>query len=263
MLHLQSVSCGYENFLLKNISITINTGDFVGIIGPNGSGKTTLLKAITRVISCKEGAIFLDGQNTQQMQFKELARKVAVVSQLSDTDLKIPVEDLILLGRIPHREGFRFMESKADLVAAQDAMVLTDVLRFRGRLVENLSTGERQLVSIARALAQEPKLLLLDEPTSHLDIHHQVKILDLIRRLNKENKLTAIIVLHDLNLAGQYCDRLILLKEGIIYKEGSPKNVLTYEAIEEVYETVVVVRENPLSSKPYIFLVPEYARRQS
>jgi iron complex transport system ATP-binding protein len=139
-------------------------------------------------------------------------------------------------------------------------MVLTDTVGLKGRCIDNLSSGEKQMVFIARALAQEPGLLLLDEPTNHLDITHQVRVLDLIRRLNREQGLTVITVLHDLNLAGQYCDRLLLLKEGSIVKNGAPGEVLTYEIIEDVYGTPVVVLDNPVSGKPHVFLVSEETR---
>jgi iron complex transport system ATP-binding protein len=139
----------------------------------------------------------------------------------------------------------------------EKAMALCDVLAFRERRISELSGGERQRAILAQGFAQEPRLLLLDEPTTHLDIGHQVEILDLIRRLNREGDLTVIMVLHDLNLASEYCDRLILLKEGSIFKEGTPQEVLTFENIEKVYNTVVIVKENPNSLKPYILLVSE------
>jgi len=143
------------------------------------------------------------------------------------------------------------------------AMELTDLWKLKDSFLEELSGGERQLASIARALCQEPDLLILDEPTAHLDITHQVVILDLIKRLNRTLGLTVIMVLHDLNLAGEYCDRLILLKNGQIYKDGSPPEVLTYQTIEEVYRTVVVVTKNPVSGNPYVVLVSEEERQKA
>jgi len=168
----------------------------------------------------------------------------------------------VLLGRIPHFKKFQFLETNKDLEIVEEVMKLTGVLEIKDRFLKETSGGERQLVLITKALAQQPKLLLLDEPTAHLDITHKIKILDLIRRLNKKYGLTVLIVLHDLNLASQYCDRLILLKEGKIYKIGTPSEVLTYQIIEEVYQTVVVVKENPINLRPYVFLVSEEERRK-
>jgi iron complex transport system ATP-binding protein len=167
------------------------------------------------------------------------------------------VEDLVLLGRIPHRRGLRLMERRSDMDIARTAMDVTGTLRLKNRLVDSLSSGERQLAFIARALAQEPELLLLDEPTSHLDISHQARVLDLVRKLNRDKGLTVLVVLHDLNLASQYCDRLFLLSDGVLRKDGTPNEVLTYQTIEEVYDTTVVVMKNPVSSRPCVFLVPE------
>jgi len=186
-----------------------------------------------------------------------------VVGRLGDLDLKISVEDLVLLGRIPHRQGFALLEKKADLDIAREAMRLTGIVELKDRMVESLSSGERQLAFIARALCQEPKLLLLDEPTSHLDITHQIQVMDLIKELNRDKELTVLVVLHDLNLASQYCDRLLLFDKGVLRKDGTPQDVLTYKIIEEVYKTVVLVRENPVSARPHIFPVPGQDRRRT
>lgn len=263
MLEIKNLTCGYDSkFFLENINFKMAEGEFVGIIGPNGSGKTTLLRAITRVIKPKKGGILFEKEDIEKLRFKGLAKKIAVVSQSPEMELRMSVEEFVLLGRIPHRERLQFLETKVDEEIAQKAMYLTNTFSFKERFIENLSGGEKQLVVIARALAQEPKLLLLDEPTSHLDITHQVKILDLIKKLNKDFGLTVIIVLHDLNLASEYCDRLILLAEGKIYKIGKPEEVLTYQIIERVYKTVIVVEKNPVSSKPYILVVSEEEKKK-
>ena len=255
MLEIKDLTCGYDKrFHLNGINLTVEEGGFFGIIGPNGSGKTTLLRAITRALKPEKGEVLLDGQDIWQMDFKELARKIAVVSQSVSTD-DLNVEEFVLLSRIPHYRGLQFLETKYDEEVADRAMALTDTLKFKDRSMSEISGGERQLVLIARALAQEPKFLLLDEPTSHLDITHQVRILDLLKKLNRELSLTVIIVLHDLNLASEYCDRVALLSGGAIYKEGLPQDVLDYKTIENVYKTVVVVERNPISSKPYILLI--------
>jgi iron complex transport system ATP-binding protein len=258
MLHIRNLTCGYgDDLILRNIDVTVRDGEFVAIIGPNGSGKTTLLRAISKAILPMEGAIFVDGQDVGSLRFKDLAKRVAVVTNLTDGGLEMSVEDFVLLGRIPHREGFSLTDRKEDVDSAHSAMAQTGVTRLKDRIVGRLSSGEKQLVFIARALAQEPRLLLLDEPTSHLDITHQVRVLDLVKKLNRQQGLTVITVLHDLNLAGQYADRLLLLDGGSIYRDGSPKDVLTYQNIEQVYRTVVVVLDNPVTHKPYVFLVTE------
>lgn len=264
MIEARELCCGYDSrFALRDINFKAVENELLGIIGPNGSGKTTLIRAITKIIRAQSGRIILDGRDIGQMEFRELARNIAVVSQGYDTEFDIPVEDYLLLGRIPHRKAFQFLETAKDMEIIEQAMDSTDTRRFRKRPLNKLSGGERQLVFIARALAQKPKLLLLDEPTNHLDIAHQVKILDLIRRLNRENKITVLIILHDLNLAGEYCDRLMLMALGRVHKIGRPREVLTYQNIEQVYKTIVVVEKNPVSTRPYILLVSEEERARN
>ncbi|MFH0791134.1 MAG: ABC transporter ATP-binding protein [Candidatus Omnitrophota bacterium] len=262
MLELNHLTCGYgRKFSLQDIDIKVEDKELIGIIGPNGSGKTTLLRAVTRILRPEKGTVFLEGRNIWEMKFKELARKVAVVPQ-GFGGLDMGVEDFVLLGRIPHLKRFQFFESKGDSDTVERCMNLTDTIKLRGQLMSEISGGERQLVLIARALTQEPRLLVLDEPTNHLDITHQIAVLDLIKRLNKELGLTVIIILHDLNLASEYCQRLVLINKGRIYKTGSPYEVLDYKIIEEVYKTIVVVQKNPISFKPYVLIVPEEERRK-
>lgn len=262
MLEIRDLVCGYDSkFILRDINLQIEDKELVGIIGPNGSGKTTLLRAITRILKPIQGVILFEGKDIWQMGFKELAKKIAIVPQSFNASI-MSVEEFVLLGRIPHFQKFQFLETKKDLEIAEECMTLTDTFRLKDRLITEISGGEKQLVSIARALCQQPKLLLLDEPTTHLDIAHQVKILDLIKRLNQEYGLTVIMVLHDLNLASEYCQRLVLLNQGRMHKIGLPDEVLTYQVIEEVYKTTVDVKKDPISSKPHIFVVSEEERRR-
>lgn len=258
MLEVKDLVCGYDSkFALNRINFKIEKEGLWGIIGPNGSGKTTLLRAMTKILKLRSGEVFFDGKAISKFGYREFAKKAAFVSQSPEIGSNMTIEEFVLLGRIPYRRQFQFLESKHDWDIVEEAMVLTDTIRFRDRLLGELSGGERQLAVIARALAQEPKLLLLDEPTAHLDITHQIRVLDLIRRLNRQNGLTVIVVLHDLNLASEYCDKLILLNNGLIHKIGSPQEVLTYQIIEDVYNTTVVVEKNPISSKPCILVVSE------
>lgn len=256
-LKIEDLTCGYgQGFNLRRVSVSLEQGALAGIIGPNGSGKTTLFKGISGQLPTKSGYIHLHNTKLSHLKLKEKAKRVAVVSQFPDT-ADITVEDYVLMGRLPYREAFQFFEPRKDVLIARKYMRLTGVYVHRKKYLSQLSGGEQQLAAIAQALTQEPELLLMDEPTSHLDITHQVEILNLIQRLNREMNLTVLMIIHDLNLAAEYCDYLIMMKEGTIHTKGTPQEVLTYEKIEQVYDTVVVTQTNPLSGKPAIFLVSE------
>ncbi len=254
---IKNLTCGYENiFYISNINLNISKGNLVGIIGPNGCGKTTLLKGITGELKSKTGSITLNGKNLNQTSHKEKARILAVVTQ----DIEVPhinVEDYVLMGRMPYHKNYQFLDTIEDIAVAEKYMELTQVAHLRNKYLNELSGGERQLIAITRALVQEPELLLLDEPTSHLDITHQVRVLNLVQRMNEQIGLTVIMVIHDLNLAGEYCNQLIMLNNGTIHIMGTPDDVLTYTNIEQVYDTVVVTKTNPVSEKPVVFLVSE------
>lgn len=251
---IQDFSCGYPSFRLSGVSFSLGKGTFAGIIGPNGSGKTTLFRGITGILPAFGGEISLEGKSLKSFSLQKRAQKIAIVTQMTDAD-QIPVEDYVLMGRLPYYKRFRFFESQEDLEIAHRYMKLTEIFQYRNKLMTELSGGEQQRAAIARALTQEPELLLLDEPTSHLDITHQVKILDLLQQLNAEMGLTVLMVIHDLNLASEYCDKLILFNHGEIFIQGNPEEVITWETIEQVYQTPVIARINPYSGKPVIFLV--------
>jgi iron complex transport system ATP-binding protein len=257
MLEVTDLKCGYqEKVVISGVGFKAGRGEFLGIIGPNGSGKTTLLRAVSRVIRPMSGRITWNGEDILEMPVNKFAKEVAVVSQSPALD-GMTLEEFVLLGRIPYYHPLQFFEEKKDYQAAERAMELTGIMDFKDRPLNRMSGGEKQLALIARALAQEPKLLLLDEPTAHLDITHQVKILDLIRKLNRDLGLTVLIVLHDLNLAGEYCRKLLLIDGGRVYRFGSTEEVLNYSNIHEVYKTPVLVKKNPVSGKPCILLVSE------
>ena len=256
LLKIDKLSGGYyKEDIIKGVSLDINQGDFIGIIGPNGSGKTTLLRLATRVLNPREGRIYLRDENIFQMDLKEFCCKVAFVSQDISISFSFTVMEIVLMGRIPHLKRLQF-ETKKDIEIAEKALSLTDTLSLRDKRIDELSAGERQRVIIARALTQEPELLFLDEPTAHLDIGHQIQILDLLKKFNRQNNLTIAMILHDLNLASAYCQRIALLDKGTVFKEGGPEEVLTYQNIEAVYKTIVLVNDNPLTHKPNVSLVP-------
>lgn len=256
LLSVSNVRAGYRGEeIIRNATLEIVRGDFAGIIGPNGSGKTTLLRLCSRVLKPRAGAIRFKGKDIFSMDPKEFARQVAFVSQEFGSGFSFTVMEMALMGRIPHLKRLQF-ETKKDIEAATRSLSATGILDLRDKLFDELSAGDRQRVMIARALAQEPTLLFLDEPTSHLDIGHQIQILDLLKRLNSVGELTVCCVLHDLNLASAYCNRIFLFDKGSVFRAGTPAEVLTYQNIEAVYRTVVLVNKNPLTGNPNVILVP-------
>ena len=264
VFELSNFSCGYDKFQTKDINISLEPGCFAGIIGPNGSGKTTLFRGITGELAPLSGTISINEVNLDTLSLKEKAQKIAIVSQHFDA-ADITVEDYVLMGRYPYHSKYQLFETKEDIAIAERYMELTEITHLRYKYLHQLSGGEQQLTSITRALVQEPKLLLLDEPTSHLDIKHQVQVLNLVQRLNCELGLSVLMIIHDLNLAGEYCNKLFLINKGYLHTSGTPEEVLNYKNIEDVYGTVVVTKTNPVSGKPAIFLVSEnvlYKMRQ-
>lgn len=252
MIRVSGVSFRYgEQWVLSNISFCVNKGEFLGVIGPNGSGKTTLLKSLNRTLTPEEGSVFINGVGVSEIKRRELARVVSMVPQEAPLVFPFTVSELVLMGRAPYLRRFCF-EGKKDHDIARRAMEMTGTLDFSGRGVSALSGGEKQRVLIARAIAQEPDVMLLDEPTSFLDIRHQIEIYDLIKGLSSRDGLTIVSVSHDINLAAHYCDRILLLNEGSVHKVGSPEDVVTGENIESVYGCKVLVDKNPVTGKPRI-----------
>ncbi len=242
--------------VLKNVSLTIESGEVLGILGPNGSGKSTLLKVLMRILIPQQGRIELFGQSHVAFPQAEISRRVAFVPQETQQAFPFTISEMVLMGRYPHhnRTWGLGWEGSRDRAVAMQAMRDMDVAHLGVRLITNLSGGERQRAVIARALAQEPEILLLDEPTAFLDLHHQLEIARIIRRLNRERGLTVVLVSHDLNLASQYCDRLLLLREGEIVVMGSPEEVIAGESLERVYGCPVLVDRHPQSGRPRVTL---------
>jgi iron complex transport system ATP-binding protein len=255
LIRIQNLWVGYPNqTVIKGVSLDVKRGEFLVIIGPNGSGKTTLLRAASKVLAPLKGSIFMEDKDISRMKPKEFCRKAAFVAQDTLINFSFSAWEIALMGRIPHL-GRLQSESKTDFDIVENALTMTDTGHLKSKDINHLSSGERQRVIIAKALAQQPALLFLYEPTSHLDIGHQIQILDLLKRFNRQNNLTVIMVMHDLNLACEYASRLVLLNDGMIFKEGAPEEVLTYQNIESVYKTIVVVGKNPVSAKPFVISV--------
>lgn len=254
MIGIENLSCGYPGFTLRIPDLNIPSGKISCVIGPNGSGKSTLIKAINGFMSLQSGSIRLDENPLASIGLKERARIMATVSQHNEFP-DLSVREFLLLGRIPHQRTFQFHPSRNDLMALENAISSTGIEFLLERRLLELSGGERQLCQITRALVQEPSILLLDEPSNFLDIGHQVRALDLVRKLTATRYLTVIMVLHDLNLAGEYSDRLLLMDKGAPFRWGTAEEVLNFENIEAVYETPVFVQSNPLNGKPHVFIV--------
>jgi len=255
MIEVHSISFRYHrDWVLQDVSFQVGKGEFIGVIGPNGSGKTTLLKILTRLLSPQQGEVLFELIPLKKMSRTDIAKRIAVVSQEAYALFPFSVIEIVLMGRSPYL-GHLMFENERDLEIAKRAMEWTDLLSLSERSIDELSGGERKRVFIARALAQEPEVILLDEPTANLDIHHQIEFLDLILSLNRERGLTIIMATHDMNIASEFCDRLILFREGKIYKTGVPREVITKETIETVYGCDVWVDQNPISGMPRISLL--------
>jgi len=253
-LELQGVSLGYgRNLVIRNMSFQVTPGELVGLIGPNGCGKTSIIKALSRVISPHSGKILLDGKVISCIPREDLARLVGVVPQNPTLPEAFTAFEIVLMGRNPHLGLLRY-EGMRDLAIVWWAMKRTATDSLAERRMSELSGGERQRVTIARVLAQEPKAILLDEPTANLDISHQVELLDLIKNLCLEENLTVLVALHDLNLAAQYCDRLLLISSGRVHAEGTPWEVISPANIKETYGAESCVYPHPANHLPVVLL---------
>jgi iron complex transport system ATP-binding protein len=235
-LRVQGVEFGYKSVpVLEDVGFVAEAGEVVGVLGPNGSGKTTLLKCMNKALKPRAGSVMVDEREISDLARKEIAREMGVVPQNSGVNFPFTALEIVLMGRGPSLKRFQ-MEGESDLAIVKKAMRTADVLDLAARPMTELSGGEKQRVIIARALAQVPKILLLDEPTLHLDVNHQLEILDMVRQLAKRESLTVVMVSHDLNLAARYCDKLLLLQKGRVIAAGKVQDVLTRENMEKVFK---------------------------
>jgi iron complex transport system ATP-binding protein len=254
-IHTRNLSFAYKNrAVLHTVSLSVASGEMVGILGPNGSGKTTLLKILSSVLR-GEGEVAINGKNIKTYGRRELSKLFGVVQQEARVNFPYTAAEIVLMGRASYHSAFA-LEGRRDLEVARSSMDLTDSLELSNRYLHELSGGEKQRVLIARALAQEPEILLLDEPSAFLDLKHQVQVFELLRRLNRERGLTTVAALHDLNLAALFFPRLVMLRDGKVYRDGSPNEVLTQKTIEEVYGIRVRVEQDPVSERPQLFICP-------
>lgn len=249
-LHTDRVRLGYgERIIIDDLSLAIPDKKITTIIGSNGCGKSTLLKALTRIISHQSGAIMLDGKSILKENTRLLARKMAILPQTNEIPVGLTVGELVSYGRFPYQKGFGRL-NQSDLDAIDRALEKTGTAEFKYESVDSLSGGQRQRVWIAMALAQETEIIFLDEPTTYLDMAHQLEVLELLQQLNKEEGRTIVMVLHDLNQAARFADYIIALKDGKIVRSGSSEEVINHEVLKEVFQIDAVVEKDPRTNKP-------------
>ena len=252
-VRLEGMTTGYDGRdVLQGLTLTVDEGSMLALIGPNGCGKTTLLRTVTGILKPWQGRVTLFGNDVAGLSRREIAQLVAVVPQESHFAYSFSVEEIVLMGRNPYLKPFQ-RESTEDYAVVSEAMKFTDVYGLKARKIDELSGGERQRVVIARSIAQRSRLLLLDEPTAHLDINHQIEILELLVRLH-DRGLTILFVSHDLNLASEYCERVALMNNGSIEAIGAPEEVITPDLIQRVYRAKVRVEKNPVTHLPHVLL---------
>ena len=245
---------GAPAFAIRDLTFDVRPGETFGVIGPNASGKTTLVRLLSKVLEPSEGRVLLQGEDVTRLSRAGLARRVAIVPQDVPRGFPHTVEELVLMGRFP-RAPHRFFESQEDRVAARRAMEAVGVMDLRSALLDRLSGGERQRVLLARALAQEPQLLVLDEPTAHLDLRYQAECAGLLRRLRSQAGLTIVLVSHDLGFAAELSDRLLLMAGGATVRVGPPDAVIDEAVLEAAYGCRVIVDKHPISRRPTVHLI--------
>lgn len=249
-LYTEKLHISYgERLIVKNLSVNIPDKKITTIIGSNGCGKSTLLKAITRIISHQSGSVILDGENISTEHTKSLAKKMAILPQTPESASGLTVGELVSYGRFPYQKGFGRL-SKQDYQTIDWALEVTGTKDYKFRLVDSLSGGQRQRVWIAMALAQETDIIFLDEPTTYLDMAHQLEVLELLQKLNKEQERTVVMVLHDLNQAARFADYIIALKDGEIVKAGTCDEVITHDVLKKVFHIDAEIGRDPRTNKP-------------
>lgn len=249
LIRVEDLCCGYAGQpVLKGISFSVEEGEFLGILGPNGSGKTTLLLALSGIVPIQGGIIEFQGCPLDQLKHRERARRMAVVTQDSEVRFPFTCREVVQMGRYPHQKRWQLDSAEDDQAVAQ-AMLFTDTQILAERLITAVSGGEKQRVIMAKTLAQEGTVLLLDEATSAMDIHRKLQIFRVLEKLHQEDGLTVLAVLHDVNLAALFCQRLIFLKDGAVVADGGSNAVLIPDILEEVYQTRVLIHEVPAAGK--------------
>ena len=247
ILRFENVTIGYnEKDIIKDFSCTVKRGEFVSLIGPNGSGKSTLIHAITGIVGIRKGKIYINGKDNEKLSAKERAQITAVVPQTFQASFAFKAKEIVAMGRHPFLKRMQ-SETEEDYKLIDQALEQTGTLHLRERKITQLSGGERQRIIISAALAQQPQLLIVDEPTNHLDIQYTLEVMQLMQKLNREQGITIFAVLHDINMAARFSDRILVLNEGQKVRDGKVSEVIREEVLKPVYKIDLVVRENPLT----------------
>jgi iron complex transport system ATP-binding protein len=246
-LEAQNLVGGYTTTpIIHGIDLALQQGEWLSLVGANGSGKSTLLKLLSRILQPQKGTVILDGKAIHSQPAQVVAQKLAILPQQQTIPAGLTVRQLVSLGRTPHQPWWQWELDREDRQKVDQAIVETGIEQFSDRLVENLSGGERQRAFLALALAQAPQVLLLDEPTTYLDIHYQLQLLELLKQLNQQQELSIVTVLHEVNLAARYSDRIAMLKQGSLWDIGTPAEVLTPENLAQVFGVEVIILQTPV-----------------
>jgi iron complex transport system ATP-binding protein len=249
MLEVQNITINYGAAeVVSGVSFSLEAGKIVAVLGANGAGKTTLLKSLNGSLPVSKGEILLDGKSLSEFSRREIARRIAVIAQENETKFPVSAQEFVLAGRFAHGNAFGW-ETESDWQIARDVLAVCDLANYETRLMNELSGGERQRIVLARALATEAKILLLDEPTANLDLAHQAMMFRLVRERCAHFASSAVLITHDLNLASEFADEIILLEKGKIAAKGNPQAVLTEEILQTVFGVKVLLDENPVSKK--------------
>ena len=252
MISAKNLKVGYnERVIIEDLSITVNKGEVVSIIGPNGCGKSTLLKTLSRMIKPISGNVYLEDKNIKEIKNKKISQKICLLSQHNNAPLDLTVEELVYFGRMPHKKWYE-TKTTEDKEIVDWAIENTGLTKYKNTPIGALSGGERQRAYVAQALCQKPDVLLLDEPTTYLDISYQLELMELVRTINEKFNITIVMVLHELNQASKYSDRLIIMKNGTIVSDGCPNKTVNKEVIKDVYNIECDIDKDPISNKPRI-----------
>ena len=251
-LKLKNFHAGYKNnIIVKNINLSLNSGEWLGVIGPNGSGKSTLIKGILRIIKSFKGDIYLNNRNINNFTNKKIAQTISFLPQQINSNLSISVKELVALGRSPYKEFWEFDLNKNDLEKINESLNFVDLYDLKDKLINQLSGGQCQRAFLALALAQDPEILILDEPTNALDLKYQIRFLEIIKALKINRNISVITILHDLNLAARYSDKIIALKNGTSFGYGSSNDMVNEKFIKNIFDINTLISETPYGKQIY------------